>query len=90
MMMTTMTRKKRFGLFGGVGGCVGAIMMVLIAQIASPRKRGRGRQLSRNDSSTWVESSDSPLINADLRQLITFENFDTFIPPEQKDELLKV
>jgi hypothetical protein len=55
----------------------------------SPKKRAARTRLPPADSN-WVESSDSPLISADLRQILTFDNFFNLIPPEEKDELLKL
>ena len=57
-------------------------------QVSSPKKRVRHR-IPPPDTN-WVESSDSPLIYADLKHVLTFENFFDLIPPGEKDELLKL
>ena len=54
------------------------------------KKPERRRKKKSEHSNNWAQSCDSPLIHADLRKIMTFEVFDNLVPPEEKDELMKL
>ncbi len=54
-----------------------------------PRKRPVKRVTGDPDTN-WIESCDSPLIYADLKNVLCFDVFNDMIGPAEKDELLKL